>query len=264
VGHKHRHLQVVRHRGELERLLDIIEELAILYPEIEAWSRIRSSDVAGGAGGVGHVPINLAAIDLLEHSYWVAEVPPDEQTEADGDNYRAGIKLTILGRHNELRPPPIYGLEDSIRQLFGLGPVTRYRPATARDGLGIKPGTDQHQAAEDPRVLDALAWFRVVATTLVDDHPGWAMLLRDELGRLAARCHGLMYGVRFHATYSTCAHCFTAGSVISDGQVACCLNPDCRDAAGERRGWRLDGAAGEWVETTWPDVPFRGGRPAAA
>jgi hypothetical protein len=246
-GQKHRHLRSVRNPGDLERLLAAITELAEQYPRVVAYTRVRSCDVGGGSAGAGHVPINIAALDLLRHSYWAADHPPHPDSEADAACYLPGIELTILGRHAEMRPPPVPGLEDGLRAALGLGPVARYLPVAGKDGVEAKL-----TEADDHRVLDALAWFRVVAAQVVDEMPEWAELLCDELRRLASRARCLIDGARFRATYSDCDHCGGAGTVISDGSVACCRNPSCRDAAGERRGWRLDRLTGAWVGTAWP------------
>lgn len=267
------HLQAVQdHHDERDRLLKqllrVIDQVHDDYPEVEKAVGSRSSAGAGGSSGRLAVPVNLEAFAFVNERYWVGDPdrPIDEHTTAppcarwrrvtgprcghcggcveatavasctdpscgaDPANWRAGLKLTV------------FGLEASVRAAFGFNQVERARSA----------GYEGH--GKDDRVLDALRWLRGAAHTLTQDHQQLARTVLDELGRVSARCYGMLAGgkVQLDETWNVCPHC-NLTSVCSDGvERAVCVTVYCRRIDGSRRCWLLQ-EDGTWAEVDEPD-----------
>jgi hypothetical protein len=274
VGTRQLHAVPERGRSLGERLQTVVDALIDDYPEIEKQVGVRSSDGAGGSSGGLAVPVNLEALTFLNEHYWYADEPSDEHTSvppcarwkrgetqqprcglcrscaeafevaacrspscgADPDNWRAGLKLTVLG------------LEASIRQALGFGQLRRQRP----------PGYEGH--GTDDRVLDALSWIRKTAGTLVDTHPQLAETVRDELARVAGRCRGMLdgRGVRLDSDWNDCQHCGLKTVCSDQVDRAVCVNVDCRRLDGTRHCWQRDPTSDTWVQVDEPDRYGRG------
>lgn len=273
-----RHLRPVADSpSELTRLHKVIDQLADDYPEIEKYVGVRSNAGAGGSGGGLAVPVNLDVLCFLNENYWVgpdgirpdahAGVPPcatwprdttgercgrcDACAEAaevgscthracgaDPDNWRPGLKVTVLG------------LENSVRSALGFQQLRRRR-ADSYAGTGA-----------DERILDALKWLRSVSYTIVNDHPQLAETVRDELGRVGARCAGMIHGGRgsLDSVWNECQHC-TKPTVCSDQvERAVCVNVDCRRDDGTRHCWKVNPTTGAWEEVDEPDGRYGRGR----
>lgn len=268
------HLQAVNEsRSELTRLHKLIDALTDDYPTIEEYVGVRSSAGSGGSSGGLAVPVNLEVLVFLNEHYWVGEQPTDDHHSsppcvtwargatgprcgrcssclesaevahctyagcgADPDNWRAGLKLTVLG------------LEGSVRAALGFHQLRR-RPADGYAGVG-----------SDLRILDALRWLRSVSYTLVDDHPLLAGTVRDELARVTSRCRGMIdgRGVRLDSAWNACQHCGLTTVCSDQLDRAVCVNVDCRRPDGTRHCWQREPETDTWTEVDEPDRRNRG------
>lgn len=267
VGSDHLQATTDSRTGLLFRLHRVIDELEKLYPVVETYVGTRSSAGAGGSSGGLAVPVNLEVLSFLNGNYWVGELAQDDHSiapppcatwargrtgprcghcgacedaaaastcrykgcGADPDNWRAGLKPTVLG------------LERSVRASLGFGQVQRQQGTYAGHG-------------EDPRIQDALGWLRKVSYTLVDDHPQLGQTVRDEIARVAARCKGMVHGGRLQldSVWNECQHCHLTTVCSDQVERAVCVNVDCRRPDGTRHCWQVD-EDGAWVEVDEPD-----------